>query len=329
MNKHKTRKGIALFGIILILALLIVYGGLQILESAVFYDNGNQDSSENRVSKTVTIDGVDYFPRQDITVLLVIGIDRFGPVESSGFYRNEGDADMITLLIFDEKTDECSALYLNRDTMLEMPAVGLGGKPAGSYYGQLALAHTYGTGLEDSCELTKKAVSDFLHGINIDYYLSMNMDAISILNDAVGGVTVNVVDDFSDVDPTITMGEITLNGEQALNFVRTRKNVGDQKNITRIERQKEYIKGFIDSFRAKQNGNLEFVLTTYETVAPYLVSDCPVNTLSTMMNKFKDYEITNIITPEGENVLGTQYYEFYADEEKLTDLVIELFYAPK
>ncbi len=329
MNKHKTRKGIALFGIILILALLIVYGGLQILESAVFYDNGNQDSSENRVSKTVTIDGVDYFPRQDITVLLVIGIDRFGPVESSGFYRNEGDADMITLLIFDEKTDECSALYLNRDTMLEMPAVGLGGKPAGSYYGQLALAHTYGTGLEDSCELTKKAVSDFLHGINIDYYLSMNMDAISILNDAVGGVTVNVVDDFSDVDPTITMGEITLNGEQALNFVRTRKNVGDQKNITRIERQKEYIKGFIDSFRAKQNGNLEFVLTTYETVAPYLVSDCPVNTLSTMMNKFKDYEITNIITPEGENVLGTQYYEFYADKEKLTDLVIELFYAPK
>lgn len=329
MNKHKTRKGVALFCVLLILVLIIIYGGLQILESAVFNDGDKKEQSENRVSKTVTIDGVDYFPRQDITVLLVIGVDQFGPVESSGFYRNDGSADMVTLLIFDENSEECNALYLNRDTMLEMPAIGLGGKPAGSYYGQLALSHTYGEGLEDSCENTKKTVSDFLHGITIDYYLSMNMDAISTLNDAIGGVTVNVVDDFSDVDPTITMGEITLNGEQALNYVRTRKDVGDQKNITRLERQKEYIKGFIESFRARQDESLEFVLTTYETVAPYLVSDCPVNTLSTMMNKYQDYELKNIITPEGENVLGEQFYEFYIDEDKLNDLVIELFYAPK
>ena len=59
-----------------------------------------------------------------------------------------------------------------------------------------------------------------------NYYISMNMDAIAILNDAVGGVTVNVTDDFSAVDPSITKGEVTLKGDQALTFIQTRKDVG-------------------------------------------------------------------------------------------------------
>ena len=32
---------------------------------------------------------------------------------------------------------------------------------------------------------------------------------------------------------------------------------------------------------------------------------------------------------EGENKLGEEYYEFYADEEKLDALILQLFYAPK
>lgn len=331
MNKQRiNRKGVALFCIILVLVLIIIYGGLRILESAVFNSSTNeQDQSEDKTTKTVTIDGVDYFPRQDITVMLLIGVDKFGPVESSNFNRNDGDADMVALLIFDEKNSECDVLYLNRDTMLTMPAVGIGGKPAGTTYGQLALAHTYGTGLSDSCELTKIAVSDFLNGVNIDYYLSMNMDAISILNDAVGGVTVNVVDDFSSVDPTITMGEMKLSGEQALVYVRSRQNVADQKNVSRIERQKDYIQSFIRAFHEKQNSGIDFALSTYEKVSDYIVTDCSVNTFSNLMSKYKDYEIKEIVTPEGENILGDMYYEFHADEEKLLELVIELFYAPK
>ena len=33
--------------------------------------------------------------------------------------------------------------------------------------------------------------------------------------------------------------------------------------------------------------------------------------------------------PEGENVLGQEYFEFYVDEEKLDQLILRLFYAPK
>ena len=217
MKKCDQIKKLVHFFLILILVLVFLISGLQILESTVFSSGQNQEEMFER--KTITRDGVEYFPRQDITVMLVMGIDQEGPVQDSGHYRNPGAADMVMLLIFDEKEENGRILYLNRDTMLRMPVLGLGGKEAGTTYAQLALAHTYGSGLEDSCENTKNAVSVLLNGIAIDYYIAVNMDAISILNDAVGGVKVTVTDDFSQVDPSITKGEVHLQSTDALGSI--------------------------------------------------------------------------------------------------------------
>lgn len=326
-HKHKTGKNIVFFCVILLLLLVLIYSGLQILESTAL--NTELQTAENRTTKTIVRDGISYFPRQDITVLMVLGIDQFGEVESSGYYRNDGAADMVMLLIFDETNETCSVLYLNRDTMLDMSVLGVRGEYAGTVYGQLALAHTYGTGLEDSCENVKDTLESFLHGLSIDYYVAMNMDAIPILNDAVGGVTVTVVDDFSAVDPSITIGEVTLHGEQVINYVRTRKDVGDQKNVTRMERQREYVEGFLEALRAKENENINFVLEAYEQVSPYIVTDCSTNTLSGMLDRYVDYTLGEVVSPEGDNVIGKEYYEFYVDEEKLDELILRLFYAPK
>ena len=326
MKKRGSVRQIAYVCIILILVLVMLYSGLRILESTVLHSGTEEQGFK---SKTITRDGVDYYPRQDITVVMVLGIDQYGPVEESVSYINKGSADMVQLLVFDETDQVCSVLYLNRDTMLEMPALGIGGKQAGTTYGQLALAHTYGSGLEDSCENVRQTVSDFLYGLRIDYYVSMNMDAISILNDAVGGVTVNVVHDFSQVDPTIGMGEVTLTGEQAINFVRTRKDVGDQLNLTRIERQKAYIDGFVTAFRAKYEQDGKFFLSVYEEVSPYLVSDCSAKTIGSLVDRYGGYEISEVVSPEGKNVMGEEYFEFYADEDALDELILRLFYAPK
>jgi LCP family protein required for cell wall assembly len=220
-------------------------------------------------------------------------------------------------------------LHLNRDTMVTMPVLGIGGREAGSYFGQLALAHTYGSGLADSCENTVNTVSDFLYGIHIDHYLAMNMDAIAILNDAVGGVTVEVTEDFSKVDPSITLGQVTLKGDQAIHYVRTRKDVGDQKNLSRIERQKAYIDGFVEAFRASREADAEFITRAYRDVSDYLVTDCSVNAVSGMIDRFGDYAIGRVVSPEGENRMGETYYEFYVDTEKLDALILELFYVPK
>lgn len=325
MNDRRHISQIVYIGVILLLVFVTLCSLAQILNG--FF--GGELEEQETTSKTVIKDGVAYFPRQDITTVMVLGIDQYGKATASGSYNNHGAADMVLLLVLDHVQQKYDILYLNRDTMLTMPILGIGGKPAGTYFGQLALSHTYGTGLEDSCENTREAVSDFLMGIRIDYYVAMNMDAISILTDAVGGVTVNVTEDFSKVDPTITKGTITLNGEQAIRYVRTRKDVGDQLNLSRIERQQDFVDSFMDSFLDAQQGDTYFFPSTYESVADYLVTDCSAATINNLYRRCSEYELEQIYTPEGENVMGEKYFEFYADEQKLEDLTLQLFYAPK
>lgn len=327
MRKRYTVKDVFRLVLVLVLVLVTIYIGLQILESRVLYPAQNVPGQT--ATKTILRDGTEYFPRQDITVVMVLGIDQSGPVQSSNYYRNEGSADCVVLLIFDETEKNCRALYLNRDTMLNMDVLGVRGEYAGTTYGQLALAHTYGSGLADSCENVKNTLMKFLHGLSVDYYVAMNMDAIPILNDAVGGVTVTVKEDFSNVNPDITMGELKLQGEQAVDYVRTRKDVGDQSNVTRMERQKEYVDGFLKALVQKEQENADFVLRVYEQVEPYMVTDCSATTLNHMVDRYGKYTLGTVVTPEGENLVAEGHWQFHVDEEALDQLVLELFYAPK
>nr|MBQ8244940.1 LCP family protein [Oscillospiraceae bacterium] len=322
-NSGEKKKLLYLCGI-LILILVMIYSGLQILESAVFL----QQDEEPAKTKTITRDGVDYFPRQDITVVMLLGIGEWGeavPVEPN----MACSVDMITLMIFDEKKEEVSLLSLNRDTMVDMPMLDEHGRRDGTYYGQLTYSHMYGTGMEDSCENTRQTVSDLLYGINIDYFISMKLDAIAIMNDAVGGVTVNIEDDFTHLDPGMVMGEVTLTGKQAVTFVQSRREVGDHLNVSRIRRQQEYMENFVAAFRGKAEESDSFVIRAYDAVSPYIVTDCSATVLTSMMQDYASYTLAESVTPEGENTMGKQFYEFYVDEEKLDDLVLRLFYAPK
>lgn len=327
MRKRHKGRGLIVFCLLLALVAVGLFSGLKIFEAAVLFP-GSENAGQV-ATKTITRDGVEYFPRQDITVVMVLGIDQPGPVQSSNYYRNKGSADSIMLLIFDETSKECSVLYLNRDTMVDMDVLGVKGEYAGTTNGQLALAHTYGNGLADSCENVKNTIMNYLHGLTIDYYVSMNMDAIPVLNDAVGGVTVTVVDDFSKVNPSITMGEVTLKGDQVIDFVRIRKDVGDQKNVTRMARQREYVTHFLEKLSRKEHENIDFLVNMYEQVAPYIVTDCSVETLSNLVSKYLDYGVKEVVSPEGENIVVDGHYEFHADEEALDELIVRLFYTQK
>ena len=327
MDRRRKRE-IYLFGLaFLVLLLVFIYSGVQILESTVFFKE--ETGTTYRTSKTIERDGIEYFPRQDMTVLMVMGIDQTGEVKDSGAYNNPGAVDAVMLMVFAEKDKSVRVLTLNRDTMLEMPVLGVGGKPAGTAYGQLALSHTYGNGLHESCENTKDTVSQLLYGLYIDYYVSLNMDAISIVNDAVGGVPVTVTEDFSAIDPSITMGEMTLRGQQATTYVRSRSGVGDELNISRMERQKDYAEGFLDVLKEKAAVDSSFILQAYEDTSPYMVTDCSSTVWASMLDKYADYNLKEVVSPKGENKVGEKYMEFYLDEEALDEVILRLFYAPK
>ncbi len=325
MNKDKNLFKKALLPVLAFALLgLVIFSGLHILESTVF----NKENPEQNPQSSEAEENTGYFPRQDVTTLLLIGVDSMDKKTDSGMHLNEDNADVVSLVIFDEKNECVNVIAFNRDSMVDMPVLDFMGNEAGTVYGQLALSHNYGNGLEASCENVVRTV-EMLLGVEIDYYASLNMGGISSLNDAVGGVKVNVTDDFSAIDPSITKGEVTLMGDSALNFIRSRKDLGDQLNISRMERHKEYAKGFMEALLAKMKDSSSFATRLLDATDGYLVTNCSGNTLMSMANRYENYSLNEIVSPKGNNVLGEKYYEFYIDEMDLETIVIKYLYTEK
>ena len=72
----------------------------------------------------------------------------------------------------------------------------------------------------------------------------VNMSAIEVVNDMVGGVTVTIEDDFPDSDTLIKGQTVTLHGKDAERFIRERKTVADGLNENRMSRQAQYEEAF-------------------------------------------------------------------------------------
>lgn len=287
----------------------------------------SSETSASADTREITyINGQAYALKEDLETVLLMGVDKFDGDTPEGYLNNQ-QADFLLLLVMDEENQTCTPIQLNRDTMTEIQILGVNGDPAGTFTGQLALAHTYGSGQEDSCENQVLAVSNLLYGMEIDHYVSLTMDGVAILNDLVGGVTVEVLDDFSGIDDTLVQGEtVTLYGQHALTYVRTRGGLEDSTNLHRMERQRQYLAGLQDQLKKAAQSDSDFSLDALLQVNEYMVSDCTVNQLSDLINSMATFEIEDIRTTEGTAQVGEEYMEFTVDEDALQQLVLEVFY---
>lgn len=319
-------------GIAAAVSLLIIVG--YIMERSTGRTNGDNTSKTvadilgGEQAAPVYFNGKQYRRNPDVEAYLFMGIDRTGEAQSSGSYNGGGQADVQLLLVVDQAQESFRVLQINRDTMTEVEILGVQGDVIGTEYEQIALAHFYGNGLEKSCENTVRAVSNLLYGVDIDGYAAIHMEAIPILNDMLGGVTVTVEDDFSLVDPTLIQGQtITLRGEQATHFIRNRYDVGDESNLSRMGRHRAYLHGFDEAFTAAARQDQELVLKMYDAAHDYLVTDMGSGPISRLAQQCLGYENGGVITMDGEARPGETFIEFYPDENSLRQTVLDLFYT--
>lgn len=272
--------------------------------------------------------GTAYARREDLETVLLLGVDKFEGETPEGYLNNQ-QADFLLLLVMDKQHETCTPIQLNRDTMTEIQILGVTGEPAGTFTGQLALAHTYGSGEEDSCENTVLAVSNLLYGMEIDHYVSLTMDGVALLNDLVGGVTVEVLDDFSGIDESLVQGEtVTLQGQQALTYVRSRGGLEDSSNLRRMERQRQYLAALQQQLKAAVQQEDGFTLDALLQLNEYMVSDCTVDQLSDLGDSLAAYQVSDILTTPGDAQEGEEFMEFTVDEDALQQLVMDVFYEP-
>lgn len=265
--------------------------------------------------------------RKGLQTILVMGLDDYERPEGQKGYLNKMQADFILVVVVDEANGKMEALHVNRDTMTDVCRLGVFGDSAGTIYGQIALCHTYGSGGSDSCINAVKTVSRFLGGIKIDHYMTFTMESVEIINDMVGGVTVTVEDDFSKVDPDLVQGqEITLQGKQALTYVRGRRNVGEQTNISRMVRQRQYMNALYGKVLDRITTDENFIKNLTLKLADAFTTDCSVSQLDALSQVMAKCTMEPFVTIDGEAKIGKEFMEFYADPDSLQKAINHLFY---
>lgn len=315
------------------IALVIVF-----LISAVFLlievweRRGNDFPFLSTEDGVVDYNGKEYVLKDDIETFLVLGLDKYEGADSAESHASGIQADFLMLFVFDNEAKQCSAIHINRDTMTRVNKLAVGGSTiAESFTKQIALAYNYANAENDKikCRNTKDSVEYLLNGVKVDHYLSLTMDAVAASCNLVGGVEVTVLDDFTGIDNTLIKGEkVTLLGEQALRYVRTRYGLEDSSNTTRMARQQQYIEALYNKLHSRLEEE-EFLVKFIDTMDDYVVYDSSNKKMLKFAEKFDDYEFLGSKEIKGETKLGEEFVEFYPDEDSIEEIVIDLFYTPK
>lgn len=270
-----------------------------------------------------------YDYNEDILTFLFLGIDKEDAVEHNTDLVSGGQADAIFLAVLNPDTKKISLIGINRDTMVEIRMVGVGDNGEDRYTtAELSVQHGFGDGMHQSCELTRDAVSKLFYGLPIHGYVSFNMGGIGPLNDALGGVTLNVLEDMTAVNPAWTQGaEVTLMGQDAYTYIRYRDTTVFESARNRLARQKQYLSSAAAAALAGTKQNLAFPLTLYQTFQPYIVTDLTADRITYLASVISGYKFdaNAIYTLEGTTVTN-RFEEFYPDKKALKKLVIRLFY---
>lgn len=326
-RREQRRAVLVLLGIAAVLAaaLLCLYGWEKGRSAAVSPDY-TANLNLTPPLREVTWQGQTYRQRQDVTTWLFIGVDESGEAVGTDSYIGGGQGDVQLILVVDDAAGTWQLLQLDRDTMVDIPVLGVRGDVAGTVHEQLCMAHSYGNGRQQSCENNVNTISALLNGQHIDGYLALNMDAVSVLTELVGGVTVTVTSDFSAVEPSLEQGaQVTLNGEQALAYVRARREVDDETNTARMARQRTYLSALRDCAALRQE---DFAIRATEALSPYMVSNIPSGTAQGLLNKLNAYRQLDLCMLEGESRVEDGHWAFYPDEDSLWQTIVTLFYEP-
>ncbi|MCF7890895.1 LCP family protein [Candidatus Bipolaricaulota bacterium] len=158
--------------------------------------------------------------------LLVLGIDH---IEGAQARRS----DTMMLASIDTAQDKASLISIPRDLFLKYPD---------GNFRRVNAAYAI-----DGPELAREMASNFL-GVPLNFYLVLDYEGFKEIVDLMGGVELTVeerlqyTDKAGNLNIDIEPGRQTLNGEEAMGYVRYR---GNQSDLQRINRQQKFLRALL------------------------------------------------------------------------------------
>lgn len=353
MKRREDRKRntiIFWIGLILGIILLFIGGfftvramGMSNLKKQAKYKQPSIESEENTIEKMeedieessevweegwIRYNGKIYAYNEDILTFLFMGIDKNTEVKEAENTKG-GQADALFLLVLDSNTKEAEMIGINRDTMTDIKVYSDYGAYIKSAKAQIALQHAFGDGGKNSAEYTVDAVSEFMYQLPIHGYCALNMAAIPVINDAVGGVEVTCLEDLTKYDKALVKNEnITLMGKSSFWYVKVRDVNEFNSNGNRLMRQKQYLIAFADNLKSNIRSNPALALDIYEMITPYMTTNITVDEVTYLATEIPAYQFhkDSVHMVKGDTVMGEEYEEFHVDDSSLKQLIIDVFY---
>ncbi|MFT8321752.1 MAG: LCP family protein [Bacillus sp. (in: firmicutes)] len=299
----------------ILLTILSIFGVLVIaLGAYVYYLYHNVEKAANDMykpieteTKTETKKKQETIDKKDPISILLMGVDeREGDV---------GRSDTLIAMTLNPTKQKMQMISIPRDTKTEIIGKGTVNK--------INAAYAFG-----GVKMAKDTVEAFT-GVKMDYYIQVNMEALSALVDAVGGITVQNNLDWIDEGYYkkgyhYEKGTLQLDGPKALGFVRMR-HLDPNGDFGRNERQREVINGIINKATSVTS------VTHFNDILEALGENVKTNiTFDQMMdiqknyrsvrNNIEQYEVKGTGTPPGQ----TYYLNVPAEEkEKVNKMLTE------
>lgn len=345
-RKKKKWKGILIAAVSIPLALIIALVGTFFVMREIGRRNihankqfevslPTQSSAKNEVElgdkygRIINYKGSSYLYNNDLVTLTLIGVD-----DGHGPDKGLKMADAIYVLAINTKNGQVKILNISRDIITDVNVYSQEGAFIDTERIQIAYSNAYSEKGSTGGYNTNRSVSRLMFGLPMENYFEINLNAVSTLNDAVGGVTVTSALTFTSPEDgrTISEGEeVTLHGKEAEYYVRRRDITELESNNDRMQRQQDYIMSFLGSIipKAKQNPgmipdlysaikeNSETSLSASELI--YIASSAIAN-----IHSLSDVEIVKF---DGEITRGINAEMHVSDEEVLSKM-LDIFYEP-
>ncbi|MFD8381671.1 LCP family protein [Streptomyces sp. NPDC059679] len=222
--------------------------------------------------------------------ILVIGTDKRDGKGNEGYgdAGSVGHADTTLLFHVSKDRTNATALSIPRDMITDIPdCVTRKDGTKKTIPGEEGVRFNTSLGQEERDPSCTWATVEKITGLQINHFLMADFNAVKTLSSAVGGVEVCLGKDIDDPKSHLKLskGRHTIEGEQALAFVRTRHSVGFESDLDRIKLQQQFLSSMMR--KMKSSGTLTSPTKMWD-LANSATKALTVDTGIGTVNKLKD-----------------------------------------
>ena len=284
---------------LLIIGILVVGNLPMILAWTGLSDTGNfsSDLFGNRKYQKLAIKNTLYenldaninFADQNVINILFFGVDE--SLEREGKWA-VFRPDTIMLLTVNLDTQDIQITSVPRDS--RVPIAGRSGRDKINscfYYGTL-IADNEEDYFDAGVECLAGTVSELLGGVQINYYIGVNMDGVPAIIDTIGGVKFDLEQDISHAGQSLSAGEQILSGKDFLLCARFRGYPGG--DIDRVKVQQKLLLALFDQLTSTES--IMKLPKAISQTFDIITTDLTFKQITTLAFTLKDFDLSSIST---------------------------------